>query len=135
MCDRLSDISHNLLESLFLYLNRYCNASKCLFLFFSFCQLHPILFFPSSFFVFETHFVFSILAKIGTLICLSAIFGPILIRKNSEKAAMGSTQNMKELTKLTEIMIEQVEELFGFFKFNPETKFEDIYEVFFFLYF
>lgn len=29
VCDRLSDISHNLLESLCVYLNKYCNASKC----------------------------------------------------------------------------------------------------------
>lgn len=75
----------------------------------------------------------SVLAKIGTLICLSAIFGPILIRKqplSESRAAAPDAQNMKEITKLTEIMIEQVEELFGFFKFSAETKFEDIYEVF-----
>jgi hypothetical protein len=37
---------------------------------------------------------------------------------------------MKEITKLTEIMIEQVDELFGFLKFGPDAKFEDVYEVF-----
>ena len=61
---------------------------------------------------------------------MSAIFGPILIRKQSQQpGATPDSQNMKEITKLTEIMIEQVEELFGFFKFGADSKFEDVYEV------
>ena len=39
------------------------------------------------------------------------------------------------INKLSEVMIEMVEDLFGFFKLGDGVKFEDIYEVFFFFFF
>ena len=47
----------------------------------------------------------------------------------AKKSAIPDSTNMKEITAVTEILIEHFEELFGFFKFEKGMKFEDIYEV------
>ena len=61
-------------------------------------------------------------AKIGSLICLSAIFGPLIITQKDPSM-------MKDATKVTELLIEGIEELFGYFKFDGDVRFEDVYEV------
>ena len=85
----------------------------------------------------------------GTLIRLSAVFGPILLKKpppkedeegggggggGEGKAVSGRGENLKVVNKLSEVMIEMVDDLFGFFKLGDGVKFEDIYEVILFLF-
>eukprot|EP00009_Paramoeba_aestuarina_P006555 CAMPEP_0201508824 /NCGR_PEP_ID=MMETSP0161_2-20130828/2054_1 /ASSEMBLY_ACC=CAM_ASM_000251 /TAXON_ID=180227 /ORGANISM="Neoparamoeba aestuarina, Strain SoJaBio B1-5/56/2" /LENGTH=643 /DNA_ID=CAMNT_0047903595 /DNA_START=39 /DNA_END=1970 /DNA_ORIENTATION=- len=89
VCDQLPDFSHSVLECVFTFLNKYCNAGK---------------------------------SKFAALICLSASFGNV-ISPPHEKA------NQKDVIKAIEAMIQNVEELFGFFRFDNDTKFEDVYDV------
>ena len=82
VCDQLPDFAHSLLECVFTFLNKYCNAGKCLFLSPSF----P--FFPPSFLPLKMiptsplTFIFFFLAKFAALICLSASFGNVVSPQN-----------------------------------------------------
>ena len=122
VCDQLPDFAHSVLECVFTFLNKYCNAGKCLFspsfsfLFFSFLSSSSL---PSPIFC----FLISIsLAKFAALICLSASFGNVVSPQNDNA-------NQKDVIKAVEAMIQNVEELFGFFRFDNDTKFEDVYDV------